>query len=101
AVAVGAPDGTGLLSEVAEQSLDDLHELIAQLIGRQVPVVVGQHDQRPEDRAQGAAEPGRAYLAGEARTIQMVRRHLVEDRHWPRRSVLTKPFWTPGRKGMD
>ncbi|MCS7482917.1 siderophore-interacting protein [Umezawaea endophytica] len=47
------------------------------------------------------AEPGRAYLAGEARTIQLVRRHLVEERNWPRRNVLTKPFWTPGRKGMD
>ncbi|MEW2517821.1 siderophore-interacting protein [Actinacidiphila alni] len=47
------------------------------------------------------AEPGTAYLAGEARTIQLVRRHLTEDRHWPRRSIRTKPFWTPGRKGMD
>lgn len=47
------------------------------------------------------AEPGRAYLGGEARTIQLVRRHLIEERNWPRRSVLTKPFWTPGRKGMD
>lgn len=47
------------------------------------------------------AEPGRAYLAGEARTIQMVRRHLVEDRGWPRRNVSTKPFWAPGRKGLD
>ena len=46
-------------------------------------------------------EPGMAYLAGEARTIQMVRRHLVEERQWPRRNVLTKPFWTPGRKGLD
>ncbi|WP_329138669.1 siderophore-interacting protein [Streptomyces sp. NBC_01476] len=47
------------------------------------------------------ADPGIAYLAGEARTIQLVRRHLVEDRHWPRRSVRTKPFWTPGKKGLD
>lgn len=47
------------------------------------------------------AEPGMAYLAGEARTIQRIRRHLVEDRHWPRRNVRTKPFWTPGRKGLD
>lgn len=47
------------------------------------------------------AEPGMAYLAGEARTVQLIRRHLVEDRKWPRRSVLTKPFWAPGRKGMD
>ena len=46
-------------------------------------------------------EPGIAYVAGEARTIQMVRRHLVKDRDWPRGNVVTKPFWTPGRRGMD
>ncbi|MBX6388165.1 MAG: siderophore-interacting protein [Frankia sp.] len=46
-------------------------------------------------------QPGVAYLAGEARTIQAVRRHLVEDRGWPRRAVITHPFWTPGRRGMD
>ncbi|WP_200799370.1 siderophore-interacting protein [Williamsia sterculiae] len=45
--------------------------------------------------------PGVAYLAGEARTIQLVRRHLVEERGWSRRDVRTKPFWTPGRKGLD
>jgi NADPH-dependent ferric siderophore reductase len=47
------------------------------------------------------AEPGLAYLAGEARTIQLIRRHLVEERHWPRRNVRTKPFWTPGKKGLE
>lgn len=46
-------------------------------------------------------EPGVAYLAGEARTSQAVRRHLVDERGWPRRSVLVKPFWAPGRRGMD
>jgi NADPH-dependent ferric siderophore reductase len=46
-------------------------------------------------------EPGMAYLAGEARTIQLVRRHLVEERGWPRRNVRTKPFWSPGRRGLD
>jgi NADPH-dependent ferric siderophore reductase len=46
-------------------------------------------------------EPGVAYLAGEARTIQMVRKHLVKDRNWSKRDVVTKPFWTPGRRGMD
>lgn len=46
-------------------------------------------------------EPGMAYLAGEARTIQLIRRHLVEERHWPRRNVRTKPFWAPGRRGLD
>jgi NADPH-dependent ferric siderophore reductase len=47
------------------------------------------------------AEPGVAYLAGELRTCQEVRTHLVRDRGWPRRSVVMKPFWMPGRKGMD
>ncbi|MGI5243825.1 siderophore-interacting protein [Dactylosporangium sp. CA-139066] len=46
-------------------------------------------------------EPGQAYVAGEARTIQAVRQHLVRERGWPRRSVLTKPFWTPGKRGME
>jgi NADPH-dependent ferric siderophore reductase len=45
--------------------------------------------------------PGTAYLAGEARTIQALRSHLIHDRGWPRRAVITKPFWTPGRKGME
>ena len=46
-------------------------------------------------------EPGTAYLAGEARTVQAVRAHLVRERGWPRRSVITKPFWTPGKTGME
>jgi NADPH-dependent ferric siderophore reductase len=46
-------------------------------------------------------EPGTAYLAGEARTVQSLRRHLVADRGWPRQAVLTKPFWTPGKRGLD
>lgn len=47
------------------------------------------------------AAPGVAYLAGEARTIQAVRAHLVTERGWNRRDVRTKPFWTPGRRGME
>ncbi|HEX3789126.1 MAG TPA: siderophore-interacting protein [Pseudonocardiaceae bacterium] len=46
-------------------------------------------------------EPGVAYVAGEARTIQAVRDQLVRDRGWPRQSVITKPFWTPGKRGLD
>lgn len=46
-------------------------------------------------------EPGVAYLAGEARTIQMLRRFLVTERGWPRESIVMKPFWTPGKRGMD
>ncbi|MFI0373535.1 siderophore-interacting protein [Actinomadura sp. 1N219] len=47
------------------------------------------------------AEPGVAYVAGEARTVQAVRAHLVGDRGWPRGSVLVKAFWTPGKRGME
>jgi NADPH-dependent ferric siderophore reductase len=52
-------------------------------------------------RLQLPAEPGIAYLAGEARTIQLLRRHLVAERGWPREAVRTKPFWTPGKRGLD
>lgn len=46
-------------------------------------------------------EPGVAYVAGEARACQAARQHLVQDRGWPRRSVVVKPFWAPGKRGMD
>jgi NADPH-dependent ferric siderophore reductase len=47
------------------------------------------------------AEPGAAYVAGEARTVQAVCQHLIRDRGWPRRAIRSKPFWTPGKTGMD
>ena len=45
--------------------------------------------------------PGVAYLPCEARTCQAVRAHLVSERGWPRRSVLVKPFWARGRRGLE
>jgi NADPH-dependent ferric siderophore reductase len=45
--------------------------------------------------------PGVAYLAGEARTIQTLRKILVTERGWDRRDIRIKPFWTPGRSGME
>ncbi|MDV9174146.1 siderophore-interacting protein [Streptomyces sp. W16] len=49
-----------------------------------------------------APEPGGiAYVAGEARTVQQVRQVLVRELGWDRRSVLTKPFWAPGKRGME
>ncbi|MFF4601817.1 siderophore-interacting protein [Streptomyces sp. NPDC001339] len=45
-------------------------------------------------------EPGVAYVAGEARTGQAVRNHLVNERSWPRTQVKVKPFWTPGKRGL-
>jgi NADPH-dependent ferric siderophore reductase len=44
---------------------------------------------------------GIAYVAGEARTVQQVRQVLVRELGWDRRSVLTKPFWTPGKRGLE
>ena len=46
-------------------------------------------------------EPGAAYLAGEARAVQLLRRHFVAERGWPRQAVRTKPFWAPGKRGLD
>jgi NADPH-dependent ferric siderophore reductase len=45
-------------------------------------------------------QPGAAYVAGEARTCQRVRDHLVRDRGWPRGAIVVKPFWTPGKRGL-
>ncbi|MFJ9345769.1 siderophore-interacting protein [Streptomyces sp. NPDC101237] len=56
----------------------------------------------PEAVRRLAPEPGGiAYVAGEARAVQAVRKVLVQEAGWDRRAVLTKPFWTPGRKGME
>ena len=46
------------------------------------------------------AEPGAAYLAGEAKTCQMARDHLVRERGRPRTAVSVRPFWTPGKRGL-
>ncbi|WP_262698638.1 MULTISPECIES: siderophore-interacting protein [Streptomyces] len=49
-----------------------------------------------------APEPGGiAYVAGEARTVQRVRQVLVREVGWDRRAVLTKPFWAPGKRGLE
>lgn len=66
------------------------------------------HD-RPADSSQSLVDAvrdldvpnGTAYLAGEARTIQLVRAHLMNDRGWSRRDIKTKPFWTPGKRGLE
>lgn len=43
---------------------------------------------------------GAVYVAGEAKTCQMVRDFLVRERNWPRRSIKVKPFWAPGKRGL-
>ncbi|MGW1562287.1 siderophore-interacting protein [Streptomyces sp. NPDC002144] len=47
------------------------------------------------------AAGGVAYVAGEARTVQAVKQVLVREAGWDRRSVLTKPFWAPGKRGLE
>ena len=44
--------------------------------------------------------PGFAYVAGEARTGQAVRAHLVGERGWSRGAVRVKAFWAPGKRGL-
>lgn len=43
---------------------------------------------------------GMAYIAGEAKTCQMIRHHLVTQRGWPRSNVQVKPFWASGKRGL-
>ncbi|MEU6063113.1 siderophore-interacting protein [Streptomyces sp. NPDC047082] len=52
-------------------------------------------------RRLGPAPGGVAYVAGEARTVQAVRQVLVREAGWDRRAVLTKPFWAPGKRGLE
>ncbi|GGL75706.1 hypothetical protein GCM10010129_19200 [Streptomyces fumigatiscleroticus] len=47
------------------------------------------------------APGGSAYVAGQARVVQQVRQVLVRELGWDRRTVLTKPFWAPGRRGPE
>ncbi len=42
-----------------------------------------------------------AYIAGEARACQAVRRHLIQERNWPRKAVTVKAFRAPGKRGLD
>ncbi len=46
-------------------------------------------------------EAGMAYFAGEAMTCRALRDHFVRDRGWPPRRVRVKPFWAPGKKGLE
>jgi NADPH-dependent ferric siderophore reductase len=62
------------------------------------------HSKEPADLVAALdlpAGPGVAYIAGEARTCQAVGRHLRTDRSWPRNALITKPFWAPGKRGLD
>ncbi|WP_207782073.1 siderophore-interacting protein [Phytoactinopolyspora limicola] len=45
-------------------------------------------------------QPGMAYVAGEARTCQLIRNFLVQERNWPRTAIKVKPFWAVGKPGL-
>ncbi len=45
---------------------------------------------------------GVAYVAGEAKTCAAVRRHFIDERGWSAKtSIVVKPFWTPGKRGLE
>lgn len=43
---------------------------------------------------------GIAYIAGEARTCQQARKYLMHERGWSLSSILVKPFWAKGKRGL-
>lgn len=46
--------------------------------------------------------PGFLYLAGEAKTCAAIRRHFLDERGRPARTAMTvKPFWAPGKRGLE
>ncbi|KPI04347.1 Siderophore-interacting protein [Actinobacteria bacterium OK074] len=54
-----------------------------------------------EVRRLAPAPGGVAYVAGEARTVQRVKQYLTREAGWDRRAVRTKPFWAPGKRGLE
>jgi NADPH-dependent ferric siderophore reductase len=48
-----------------------------------------------------AAASGVAYVAGELSACRAIRDALVAECGFARRDVRVKPFWAPGRKGLD
>lgn len=46
-----------------------------------------------------AARDTLAYIAGEAGTCQMLRRHLIAE-GWEPGQIRVKPFWAPGKRGL-
>ncbi len=45
------------------------------------------------------AEGGRVWAAGEAAAVQRIRRHLFQDRGWPRDRASVRGYWKHGRSG--
>lgn len=43
---------------------------------------------------------GVAYIAGEAKTGQTLRQVLMHQKGWERSTIIARPFWTPGKRGL-
>ncbi len=43
----------------------------------------------------------RLWAAGEAAAMQRIRRHLFEERGWPRGAAVVRGYWKYGRAGGD
>ncbi|TGN81222.1 siderophore-interacting protein [Streptomyces bauhiniae] len=98
AMLAALPDGTRVSGCVETATADDRLPLAH--AGRLDWVLRGTVP-LPEAVGRLAPAPGGiAYVAGEARTVQAVR-HVLRDAGWDRRSVLTKPFWAPGKRGLE
>lgn len=76
--------------------------------GRDEPVRGVIEVARPEDRLPlpRASEltwrhRAEASAASSKALVDAVRAQLVRERGWPRRSVQVKPFWTPGKRGLE
>ncbi|MFF7383421.1 SIP domain-containing protein [Streptomyces griseoluteus] len=98
AMLAALPDGSRVSGCVETRAADDRLPLAH---GGRLDWVLRGTVPLPEAVGRLAPAPGGiAYVAGEARTVQAVR-HVLRDAGWDRRSVLTKPFWAPGKRGME
>lgn len=45
-------------------------------------------------------QDGVAYIGGEAKTGQALRRLLIEEKGWNQSSIIVRPFWATGKPGL-
>jgi hypothetical protein len=76
--------GDRLMLHAPVQAVD---QIAARMI--RIRLALSLPDWTPGQQVRG--HPGRTAL----RTL------LISDRGWPRRSIITKPFWTPGKTGLE
>ncbi|MFF4348088.1 siderophore-interacting protein [Streptomyces sp. NPDC001530] len=99
AMLAALPDGAPVSGCLETESADD--RLPLPHAGRLTWSLRGATSLPDAVRGLSPAPGGVAYVAGEARTVQQVRQTLVRDAGWDRRAVLTKPFWAPGKRGLE